>query len=83
MTLIQQTLGEFIKEFRKKGGKTQVEFAEELGISQSSLSKWETGSFDPSIDNLFRLSEVTGRPPEYLYRLIRPLVSREREISQA
>lgn len=39
----QEKIGIFIAESRKKKNLTQVELAEKLGVSDRSVSKWETG----------------------------------------
>lgn len=39
----QEKIGRFIAESRKKKNLTQVELAEKLGVSDRSVSKWETG----------------------------------------
>ena len=35
--------GNFIKELRKEKGLTQKELAEIIGLSDKTISKWETG----------------------------------------
>ncbi|NYB74996.1 helix-turn-helix transcriptional regulator [Sedimentibacter hydroxybenzoicus DSM 7310] len=39
----QEKIGNFIASCRKEQGMTQVQFAEKLGITNKSVSKWETG----------------------------------------
>lgn len=39
----QEKIGKFIASCRKEQGMTQVQFAEKLGITNKSVSKWETG----------------------------------------
>ena len=50
---------------------TQKEFANFLGIGQSTLSMWESGKVTPDLENLEKLAEVWGKTPEefvaYLY----------------
>ena len=36
-------VGEKIAELRKKQNKTQKQLAEELGVTNKAVSKWETG----------------------------------------
>ena len=36
-------IGKFLSEMRRNHGLTQREFAELLGISDKTVSKWETG----------------------------------------
>ena len=45
----QAKIGRFIAEMRKQQGLTQREFAELLGISDKSVSKWECGNGMPDI----------------------------------
>ncbi len=45
----QEKIGKFIKEKRKEKGLTQETFAEELGVSNRSISKWENGKCLPDI----------------------------------
>ena len=51
-------LGEKIYELRKKKNLTQEDLALLLDISDKSISKWETGTAYPSIDNLKKLSHI-------------------------
>lgn len=39
----QKRIGGFIKELRKAKGITQEQFAEILGVSGRTVSRWETG----------------------------------------
>lgn len=47
-----------LREIRKSRGLTQVELAELLNVTQTTLSGWETGRIGMSTDNLIRLSEA-------------------------
>lgn len=39
----QYVTGAVIKELREKSKMTQLEFSEKLGVSDKTVSKWETG----------------------------------------
>ena len=41
-----------LQELRKGSGMSQEEFAELLGVSRQSVSKWESGKGYPEIDKL-------------------------------
>ena len=43
---------EKLQELRKKRGLTQEELAEQLYVSRTAISKWESGRGYPSIDSL-------------------------------
>ena len=45
---------------RKRTGLTQQQLAEKTGISQSDISKFETGGGNPSIKTLQRLAAGMG-----------------------
>ncbi len=62
------TLGEAIKENRVRCKMTQEFVAERLGVSRQAVSKWESGTSDPSTSNLLALAGLFGVPPEELLR---------------
>lgn len=45
----QEKIGSFIAENRKAKELTQIEFAEKLGVSNKSVSRWETGKNMPDV----------------------------------
>ena len=47
---------EKLQELRKSRGLTQEELAEELYVSRTAISKWESGRGYPSIDSLKEIS---------------------------
>lgn len=49
--------GKFIADERKKKGYTQNDLAEKLGISNRTVSKWETGNGFPDVSLLLPLCE--------------------------
>ena len=51
------TLGERIRDERKKRGLSQEELAEILNVSRQAITKWETDRGIPDIANLIRISE--------------------------
>ena len=54
----QSKIGAFIKEIRKEKGLTQEQLAEKLGVSQKSVSRWETGKTMPDYSLLPGICEV-------------------------
>ena len=53
----QSKIGSFLKELRNEKGLTQGRLAEQLNVSNRSVSRWETGSTLPDISILVELAE--------------------------
>ena len=51
------TLGERIRDERKKRGLSQEELADILNVSRQAITKWDTDRGIPDIANLIRISE--------------------------
>ena len=56
------TIGNKIKDERKKAKLTQAELANKAGISTMSIRRYESGDRSPSYDTLVKLSDVLGVP---------------------
>lgn len=56
----QEKIGCFIAENRKAKGLTQIEFAEKLGVSNKSVSRWETGKNMPDVSLFLSICDVLG-----------------------
>lgn len=54
------TLGERIRNYRKKLGLSQEQFAEKINVSRQAITKWENDSGIPDIDNLISISKIMG-----------------------
>lgn len=50
-------IGTFLSELRKEQGLTQEQLGEELGVTNKTVSRWETGAYLPPVDILQLLSE--------------------------
>lgn len=62
------SLAHALKEHRLRCQMTQEFVAERLGVSRQAVSKWETGTADPSTTNLLALARLYGVSPEELLR---------------
>ena len=60
------TLGERIKEERKKHKLTQIDLANKLGITKGTVSTWETNSRRPSFETLEELCSMFHVNLDYL-----------------
>lgn len=51
-------IGKFIAELRKETGLTQEQFGEKIGVTNKTVSRWETGTYLPPADALLAMSEL-------------------------
>ncbi len=56
----QIKIGQFISQMRKDKGLTQKQLADELLISDRTISKWETGKGLPDVSLMMPLCEILG-----------------------
>lgn len=57
---------ERIKELRQALGIRQVDMASDFGISQSTLSTWEGGRYEPDLATVTKLADYFGVSIDYL-----------------
>ena len=74
-------MGEFLAALRKSKGYTQQEVADTLGVSNKTVSSWETGASCPDISMLPVLAELYGVTCDEIIRGKR--LSGEEELSPA
>ena len=55
-----QRIGSFLSQLRKEKGLTQERLGEQLGVSNKTVSRWETGTYLPPVEQLQLLSELYG-----------------------
>ena len=58
MDMVQ--MGEFLATLRKEKKWTQAELGEKLGVTNKTVSRWETGNYLPPVEMLEQLSELYG-----------------------
>jgi len=61
------SMGQIIKELRKKSGFTQEELAERLGVTYQAVSKWENESGMPDISQVVPLASVFSVSTDVLF----------------
>ena len=54
------SLGPAIKRYRKVAGLTQAELGERTGFDPKTISRFETGTYTPSVEALFMLADALG-----------------------
>lgn len=57
---------ERLKELRKDKNMTQVQLAEELGVSKGTIAMWEIGKREPNFETLNRLSDIFDKRIDYI-----------------
>lgn len=60
-----------LREYRKAKGLTLAQFAVLVGRSFVTVSRWENGLRQPRVDDLQKISEVTGIPLDEMVRASR------------
>lgn len=53
-----QKIGKFLKELRKENNMTQEQLGERIGVTNKTVSRWETGNYMPPIESLKLLSDI-------------------------
>ncbi len=78
--------GSFIAELRKEKGLTQQQLADQLNLSNKTISKWESGNGSPDLSNLTLLADALGVTVDELLRGERRAPTKEtsaKELTQA
>lgn len=75
-----KTLGARIAALRKEKGMTQLELAQQMGVTDKAVSKWERDLSCPDINTIPRLAEVLGVSLEDLMQIYTP-EKQEHEVS--
>ena len=57
-----------LRELRKQRGLTMKELGEKIGVSESTISLYETGRRSPSYEILLKIAEYFGVSVDYLLR---------------
>lgn len=70
--MANETMGELICAKRRELGMTQRELAEQLGLTDKAVSKWERDVACPDIGTLPRLAELLGVSVEALLHVKSP-----------
>lgn len=67
---VRKSLGQVLKQHRTRCKMTQEFVAETIGVSRQAVSKWESGTSDPSTSNLFALAKLYGISAEDLLKAV-------------
>lgn len=58
-----------LKELRDDNNLLQKQLASELGVSQVTIARWETGVREPSFDDLIKIAKYFGVTTDYILGL--------------
>ena len=53
-------MGSFLAVLRKEHKLTQAELGEKIGVTNKTISRWETGNYMPPVEMLEALSDLYG-----------------------
>jgi DNA-binding XRE family transcriptional regulator len=67
---VRRSIGQVLKQHRTRCKITQEFVAETIGVSRQAVSKWESGTSDPSTSNLLALAKLYGIPADELLKEI-------------
>lgn len=70
---IQDTVGQRLKRYRERKGKSQRNFADSLGITQSTLSRLETDAGGISTETIMKMVKVYNLNPNWILLGIKPI----------
>lgn len=70
------SIGENIRNYRKKNDLTQEEFADRLGVSYQSVSRWENGNFYPDLELIPSIAKTLGVTVDSLFGI--PEIEKEK-----
>ncbi len=59
-------INEKIKLLREQKGWTQIELADKLGVSKSSVSQWESGMKEPRMGMIQKIADIFGVTKSYI-----------------
>lgn len=57
-----------IREARKKAKVSQIDLGKKLSLSDKTVSAWETGRAEPSLDSLFIIAQTTNQPIDFFLK---------------
>ena len=61
-------IGNKVKEARKFAGMTQKQLADKVGLSRESITNYERGKFQVSINMLQQIADATNLPVSWFFR---------------
>ena len=75
---MKKSLGAMIAQLRKEKGMTQLDLANEMGVTDKAVSKWERDLSCPDLSSFPHLAEVLGTSLEELMQTQNPHQSKKK-----
>jgi len=66
MSFNAKVFGERVKELRNEKGLTTVQLGIALGVSDATISRWENGLINPSVESVFKMAKFFNAPAGYI-----------------
>lgn len=79
---IFRTISEVIIKYRKNTGLTQKEFAKKVDIHQSMVSKIESGKYNPSFKEIYRISRRARNSTEIFKKILKEILENLEELEE-
>lgn len=67
---MNQIFAEMIRQLRLERGLSQIQLAEQMYVTRSTVARWESGSRMPDAVMISRLAKCLGTSPESLFNLL-------------
>ena len=65
--------GKILKELRTKNDMSQKELADEMNIERTKVVRWETGKYEPNLNELEKIADLFNVTADYLLgRILTP-----------
>lgn len=62
-------LMDFLKEERTRLNRTQEDVADNLGVTSSTISRWETGEITPNLEQVMAYADTLGVAPATVFAI--------------
>ena len=83
-TNLKETTSQRIKDLRLKHNYTMEVLSKKIGVSKSTIAKWENGYVDNMRqDNIMKLAELFNVPPTYILGYEEEEINREEKFIKA
>ena len=83
MPSLYEHIGQKIRELRSQGGLSQGKLAAELDVAANTVSRWETGTYKPTPEDLDKLARFFAVPISTFFLTLEPDKARVAALTSA